>query len=89
MIVKARVQIKIASGRILELMAKKNMSRRGLARAIKSSTGYISQIINDGLQPGPDIRSRILDALECSFDDIFLIKKRTTGKKYRPLGNLN
>lgn len=79
---KNRTQIKIRTDDVLRLLATRNMSRSDLARAVGSSRGYMTQIINGDCIPGPDIRSRILEALGCAFEDIFLIGKRTPVQVY-------
>lgn len=86
-IMKNRIQIRVSTDDILARMAKKNMSRLDLAKAISSSSGYVSQIINGDVQPGPDLRSRILGALGCRFDDVFFLRGVGTKVQYgKPCG---
>lgn len=75
---KNRLNIVVKQGALLAIMARRNLNRTRLAKSISASETYVGQIVNGEVAPGPDIRSRILEALGCSFEDIFLLGKRTS-----------
>lgn len=82
---KNRLNIKVRTDEVLRRMARRNMSRLDLAATVKSSKSYMTQILNGDYIPGPNIRSRIIKALGCSFDDVFFLTgDRTAGQHTTP-----
>jgi predicted transcriptional regulator len=50
------------------------MSQNWFAMKVKTSTGYMSQLISGTRNPSASMRRKILEVLsECQFDDIFEI----------------
>lgn len=48
-------------------------SMRGFAKHIGISSPYMIQIANGNRNPGPKIAKKIVNGLECSFDEIFFV----------------
>jgi DNA-binding XRE family transcriptional regulator len=57
-----------------ETLVRKGLSKRGLAEAAGIGQVTALQICNGDRAPSPRIAKRITDALECSFDDIWVIE---------------
>jgi len=73
--------VALRSGKIKQVLARKNMSQNAFAFRIGVSSGYMSQLMSGIRNPSPLLRERLLIALkldESDFDKIFKIKN--TGK---------
>jgi len=69
--------VAIRSEAIRKILARKNMSQNWLAKQLKVSSGYMSQLMTGVRNPSPDLRIKILERLkmdESGFDRIFEIK---------------
>jgi len=66
------MKVALKARTIRRILAKKNLSQNWLALRIRSSSGYVSQMMTGKRNPSPDMRTRILDALkDYEFDDLF------------------
>ena len=66
--------------KFIEQLIRKGFSRRSLAGVAKIGETTVSLIINGERNPGPSTARKICAALECSFDDIFVIVKPEQSK---------
>lgn len=69
--------VALRSGKIKQILARKNMSQNGFAFRVGISSGYMSQLMSGIRNPSPPLREKILLALkyeENRFDEIFKIK---------------
>lgn len=57
------------------VMAKAGFTGTGLAEATQLSQSYITQLLNNKRNVSPPVAKRICQVLNCTFDDIFSIKK--------------
>ncbi|MNY79129.1 helix-turn-helix protein [compost metagenome] len=57
------------------MIIRKGFSKRGLAAVAKIGEATAIQISSGDRNPSPATAKRICEALECSFDDIFVIEK--------------
>lgn len=80
-----RRRIEVKADALQDRLARKNMGLADLSREISSSIGYLSKIVNGRTQPGPNIRRRIAAALDCQFDDLFLIESGQNVPQNRPI----
>jgi transcriptional regulator with XRE-family HTH domain len=71
--VRHQVTIRLNSGVLRDIMARQNLSQDRLARRLRVSSTYLSQILTGRRNPSPAIRQRMLDVFERSFDDLFVI----------------
>ena len=72
--VRARVVLKAQA--LWDLMQRQNISQNQLARAMGTTSGYISQIISGKRCASPDMRRRLLNALgNPPFDDLFILER--------------
>ena len=58
-----------------ERMIKAGFTGAGLAKATGISQGYVSQMMNSKRSILPTTAKKIIEALRCDFDDIFIITK--------------
>ena len=58
-----------------ERMIRAGLTGAGLARAAGISQGYICQMMNGKRSILPPTAKKITEALQCGFDDVFVIKK--------------
>lgn len=63
--------------RLTEIMYRKGLTRRGLARAAGIGEVTAQQICNGQRNPSPPVAKKIVDALDVDFDDIFEIVTTT------------
>lgn len=67
----------IKKERFEELLARKNLNQDDFAKVLGINRAYLSTLKDPekyDLSPSPDLRERMLKALEVQFDDIFFIK---------------
>jgi transcriptional regulator with XRE-family HTH domain len=77
--VRQQVTVRLNSCVLRDMMARQNLSQDRLARRLRISSTFLSQLLAGRRNPSPAIRQRILDALEhYNFDDLFVIGDRTT-----------
>jgi transcriptional regulator with XRE-family HTH domain len=68
-------RVRLRSEVIQDLMARRNYSQNGLARLVRISSGYISQIIRGRRFPSPEVRRRLMEALGIEdFDALFAME---------------
>jgi len=66
------------------LVARRSLSMKELAKMVGVTDTYLSNVKNskwDKFKPGPQVRRKLLEALECEFDDIFEVVNGTEKKK--------
>lgn len=69
------MKVKLRSGAVRKLLARKNLSQNWLAGRIGASSSYISQVMNGVRNPSPRMREAIMQVFKDStFDDLFVIK---------------
>ena len=69
--------VALRSGKIKQILARKNMSQNAFAFRIGVSSGYMSQLMSGIRNPSPLLRERLLTVLkldESDFDKIFKIR---------------
>lgn len=69
-----RVQLKDAQV-FNEMLIRKGLSKRGLARVANIGESTALHICNSSRNPSPATAAKIAEALEVSFDEIFIIEK--------------
>jgi transcriptional regulator with XRE-family HTH domain len=71
-----RVKVYIRSAFLAKEMARRNMSLHGLARALKVSPGYVSQLLRGTRRPSPKLRDRLQTFLRIDeFDRLFRLEE--------------
>ena len=71
-----QIKVFIRSDEMAILMARRHVSQRGLARALKLSSGYVSQLTRGTRSPSPELRSRLQQFLRVEdFDSLFRIER--------------
>ena len=69
-----RVRVFIRQDLLLREMARKNISQNGLARALRVTSGYMSQLLRGVRSPSPELRDRLQVFLKIDdFDQLFRI----------------
>jgi transcriptional regulator with XRE-family HTH domain len=71
--VRQQVTVRLKSEVLRAIMARQNFSQDRLARRLRISSTFLSQILSGRRNPSPTIRQRMLDVFERSFDDLFVI----------------
>ena len=72
--VRGRVLLKAQA--LWDLLQRLNISQNELARAMGTTSGYLSQIISGKRCASPDMRRRLLSALgNPPFDDLFILDR--------------
>jgi len=66
------MKTKIKSNELDMILTRRNIERGKLAEDIGISPVFLSQIIG-GHQVGPKTREKLMQYLNCDFDDLFLI----------------
>lgn len=70
-----RIKVYVRTDHLQIEMARRNISQNGLARAMKVSSGYMSQIFRRQRCPSPELRTRMQDFLNITdFDAIFQLE---------------
>lgn len=68
-----QVTVRLKSEVLRAIMARQNFSQDRLARRLRISSTFLSQLLAGRRNPSPAIRQRMLDVFERSFDDLFVI----------------
>lgn len=70
-----RVRVFVRADDLAVLMARRNISQNGLARALHLSSAYVSQLVRGTRCPSPRLRCKLQDFLKVEdFDEIFRIE---------------
>ena len=70
------LKAKLKSERLRDVLLKKNLSQNWLAKRLKISSGYMSQMLSGVRCPSPLMRQRIMDSLpDMAFEDLFEVSK--------------
>ena len=70
------MKVALRASFISEILARKNLSQNWLAYRVKTTSGYMSQMMTGKRNPSPKMREKILKYLnDYKFDDIFTLKK--------------
>ena len=82
MLWEAIVKVRLNSQAIRRILARSNMSQNALAGRLRTTTGYVSQMMSGTRNPSPQMRQRIHDLFsDHQFDDLFVLldgaKKRS------------
>jgi len=68
------MKVELKANQIKKILAEKNLSQNWLAYRIKTSTGYMSQLMGGSRNPSPVMRQKIQRVLKgYTFDDLFQI----------------
>lgn len=74
------VEIKIKNEVLKMLMARKNISQSALAEYCNINKSYVSKIISEGMTPSAKVRKKILEILDVTFDELFVIGPESVEK---------
>jgi transcriptional regulator with XRE-family HTH domain len=70
-----QIRVFVRQDELALLMARSHISQNGLARALKLSTGYVSQLTRGTRCPSPKLRQRLQQFLKVDdFDALFRIE---------------
>ena len=69
------VRLKTRVDRINELLYRKGLTKRALAKEANIGEVTVFQVCKGKRVPGPRIAKKIVDALGVEFDDLFVIEK--------------
>lgn len=70
------MKVALRASAISEILARKNISQNWFAYRVKTTSGYMSQMMTGKRNPSPKMREKILEYLkEYKFDDIFTLQK--------------
>jgi transcriptional regulator with XRE-family HTH domain len=74
---------------IRRILARRHRSQNDLARALGTTSGYVSQLLAGVRTPSPLMRQKILSALGegYRFDDLFLLASGRQARNGRRRGN--
>ncbi len=71
-----RLRVFVRADDLAVLMARRNISQNGLARALHLSSAYVSQLVRGSRCPSPKLRCELQAFLQIeNFDDIFRIEE--------------
>jgi transcriptional regulator with XRE-family HTH domain len=56
------------------ILTRRCISQNNLARRLKVTKGYLSQLMAGTRFPSPDLRTRIMEELKVDFDELFTIE---------------
>jgi len=74
--VRNRVRVYVKQEFLAMEMARRNISLQGLARGLKVSPGYVSQLLRGTRRPSPKLRERLQTLLHIDdFDRLFRLEK--------------
>jgi transcriptional regulator with XRE-family HTH domain len=69
------VKVRINRNVVYQLLGRRNISQRRLARSLGVSSGYMTQMLNGDRCPSARLRQKMLQVLNpLTFDDLFLIE---------------
>ena len=70
------IKVEIKANKLMDILARRNISQNELARLCGITSGFISQLLTGQRKPSPEIRQKIMDVLNIrDFDLIFKIEK--------------
>lgn len=78
-------RIRVRREKLIEVIRRGRRSQNGWAFRIGISRGYLSRLINGKRKyPGPDVREKLLAALDLPFDQLFEVEPETPGPARGP-----
>jgi transcriptional regulator with XRE-family HTH domain len=78
----AEVRVRLNAQATWGHMARQNLSQNALARRLRITSGYLSQLVNGQRFPSPKLRRRILEILPgASSEELFVLERRSTVTK--------
>lgn len=70
------VKVRINRNVVYQLLGRRNISQRRLAKSLGVSSGYMTQMLNGDRCPSARLRQKMLEVLNpLTFDDLFLIER--------------
>ena len=69
-------RVRLKAEVVWELLNRLNLTQNELARRIRRSSGYLSQLINGERCPSPETRRRLMQVLGVSDFDVLFVMER-------------
>ncbi len=80
------VKVMLNRNVVYQLLGRRNISQRGLAKSLGVSSGYLTQLLNGDRCPSATLRQKMLQVMNpLTFDDLFLMEHQDARRQEEAL----